>query len=65
MYPNVNKNEMPSAPPTYSESIGTAPIGFITPTYPSYSYPPTYQPGLPSHTNANQPNQVVIVERKF
>ncbi|XP_050524570.1 lipopolysaccharide-induced tumor necrosis factor-alpha factor homolog [Daktulosphaira vitifoliae] len=65
MYPNMNKSEMPSAPPTYLESVGSAPIGFTTPMYPSPSVPPMYQPVPPSYptSNTNQPNQVVIVQQ--
>lgn len=56
MYPQMNKEQIPSAPPSYSESV-SAPKYVIDPQHagPNCQYPP---PPMAQ----GQPNQMVVVQ---
>jgi len=57
MYPQMNKEQMPSAPPSYTESVNAPKYAFdpqqAGSQYPQYP-PPPMGPG--------QPNQVIVVQ---
>lgn len=59
MYPQVNKTEqMPSAPPTYMESVGSQKYAYN----PQQAYP-SYPPQNPPPSMGSQvPTQVIVVQ---
>ncbi|XP_050423934.1 lipopolysaccharide-induced tumor necrosis factor-alpha factor homolog [Adelges cooleyi] len=59
MYPEVPKSEMPSAPPSYSESVGAPPYGMAPNYYPDHNAASMNL--KPNDGQQQQPTQVIVV----
>lgn len=67
MYPQINKEQMPSAPPSYSESVDVSKYGQqnFGPGYPANAgpgYPENAGPSYPPPMGSQVPTQVIVVQ---